>query len=144
MDQAASAVHTIEVTRAVRDAEVDEVSVTRGQMMGIYDGDVVVATDSADEAVLRSLDPAPVDALEIVTIYYGADATEADAQALAGRFREAHPGLDVEVVEVASRTTRSWFRSSDDRQSPPIAPPICRRGWSSGTPGHGAARRQLG
>jgi hypothetical protein len=98
MDHAAGAVHTIEVTRAVRDADVDQVSVRAGQMMGIYDGDVVVATESADDAVVRSLDHAQVDALEIVTIYYGADATDADAHTLAGRLREAHPGLNVEVM----------------------------------------------
>jgi len=99
MEHAASAVHTIEVTRAVRDAEVDQVHVRAGQMLGIFDGQVVAATDSAEEAVLRSLELASVDALEIVTIYFGADGSEAEAQALAGRLREAHQGLDVEVVD---------------------------------------------
>ena len=41
---------------------------------------------------------APAEALEIVTIYYGADATEAQALAVAARIRAAHPGLAVEVV----------------------------------------------
>lgn len=99
MEHAVSAVHTIEVTRAVRDAEVDGIAVRSGQMLGIYDGQVAVASESAEQAVLGSIGLAPVDALEIVTVYFGADGTEAEAQGLAARVRESHPGLDVEVLE---------------------------------------------
>jgi uncharacterized protein len=98
MEQAAHAVRTIEVTRAVRDAEVDGVQVRAGQMLGIYDGHVAVTADSTDDALLLTLGRAPVDSFEIVTIYYGADATEEAASGLAARVREAHPGLAVEVV----------------------------------------------
>jgi dihydroxyacetone kinase-like predicted kinase len=99
MQQAAHAVHTLEVTRAVRDAEVDGLSVKPGELMGIYDGRVVLTSTSADEALLGALSHAPIDGLEIVTIYHGAGASEDQAQAVAARIREAHPGLDVEVVE---------------------------------------------
>ena len=54
MEQAAHAVHTIEVTQAVRDAEVDGLSVEAGQFLGIYDGRVVAAAESADEALLSA------------------------------------------------------------------------------------------
>jgi DAK2 domain fusion protein YloV len=98
MEQAARAVHTVEVTRSVRDAEIDGVQVKSGDMLGIYDGRIVGVSATADEALLRTFDHAPVDALEIITIYYGADATESDAQGVAARLRAAHPGLAVEVV----------------------------------------------
>jgi DAK2 domain fusion protein YloV len=98
MAQAAHAVHTVEVTRSVRDAEIDGVQVHAGDMLGIYDGRIVGVSATADDALLRTFDHAPVDALEIITIYYGADATESDAQGVAGRIRAAHPGLAVEVV----------------------------------------------
>ena len=39
------------------------------------------------------------DGLEIVTIYYGAGASADQARAIARQVREAHPGLDVEVVD---------------------------------------------
>jgi DAK2 domain fusion protein YloV len=99
MEQAAHAVHTVEVTRAVRDAEVDGLAVKSGELMGIYDGRIVVTSTSADEALLGALAHAPVEGLEIVTIYYGAGASQEAARAVAARIREAHPGLDVEVVE---------------------------------------------
>jgi DAK2 domain fusion protein YloV len=99
MTQAAHAVHTIEVTRSVRDAAIDGVEVRAGDALGIYDGTLVVASASPEDALLSAVARAPVDALEIVTIYHGAGASEQQAHALATRVREAHPGLAVEVVE---------------------------------------------
>jgi DAK2 domain fusion protein YloV len=99
MEQAAHAVHTVEVTRAVRDAEVDGLTVKSGDLMGMYDGRIVATSTSADEALLGALTHAPIEGLEIVTIYHGDGASLDAAQAVAARIREAHPGLDVEVVE---------------------------------------------
>jgi DAK2 domain fusion protein YloV len=98
MEQAAHAVHTVEVTRSVRDAEIDGIEVHSGDMLGIYDGRIVGVSATADDALLRTFDHARVEALEIITIYYGADATESDAHGVAARVRAAHPGLAVEVV----------------------------------------------
>ncbi|MBV9546470.1 MAG: DAK2 domain-containing protein [Chloroflexi bacterium] len=98
MQQAAHAVRTVEITRAVRDAEVDGHYVAAGQSLGIFDGKVVATSDGAEAALLAALDKAPLAEMEIVTIYFGAEASEADAQAVASQIREAHPGLDVEVV----------------------------------------------
>jgi dihydroxyacetone kinase-like predicted kinase len=98
MTQAARSVHSIEVARAVREAEVDGVAVRSGQSLGILDGRVVAVDESPERAVLRALDHAPVASLEIVTIYHGEGATDASAHALASAIRQAHPGLAVEVV----------------------------------------------
>jgi dihydroxyacetone kinase-like predicted kinase len=98
MEQAAHSVHTVEVTRSVRDAEVNGLHVKSGHWLGLYDGRVVVTNDSAEEALLSTLPFAPVDGLEIVTIYHGAGASEESAHTVAAEIREAHPGLDVEVV----------------------------------------------
>jgi DAK2 domain fusion protein YloV len=99
MQQAAHGVHTVEVTRAVRDAESDGVRVRSGDLLGVYDGRIVVASASVQDALLGALSHAPVDSLEIVTIYYGSGASDEQAQAIAALIREAHPGLAVEVVE---------------------------------------------
>jgi DAK2 domain fusion protein YloV len=99
MQQATHAVHTVEVTRAVRDAELDGVTINAGDMLGMYDGRIVAAADSAAAVLLRTLELSPTEGLEIVTIYYGAGTAEAEAQAVAGRIRDVHPGLAVEIVE---------------------------------------------
>jgi DAK2 domain fusion protein YloV len=99
MAQAAHAVHTVEVTRAVRDADIDGVEIKAGDMLGMYDGRIVAVTDRRDAALLRTLETASTEGLEIVTIYYGSGTTEADAQGVAAHIRDAHPGLAVEIVE---------------------------------------------
>jgi dihydroxyacetone kinase-like predicted kinase len=99
MEQAARAVRTVEVTRAVRDAEVDGVQVVAGQSLGIYDGRVVTTSSNDDEALLATFAQAPVAELEIVTIYWGTGASEKTAQDVAAKIRHAHPALAVEVVE---------------------------------------------
>jgi uncharacterized protein len=99
MEHAARSIHTIEVTRAVRDAEVDGLRAKSGDWLGIHDGRVVAVAGSAEHA-LESSDPfQPADGLEVVTVYYGEGTTEEAAQAVAGRIRQKHPGLTVEVVE---------------------------------------------
>jgi uncharacterized protein len=98
MEQAAHAVHTVEVTRSVRDAEVDGVQVKSGDMLGIYDGRIVGVSSTADEALMKTFAVAPTDGLEIVTIYFGSGASAGEAQSVAAQIREAHPGLAVEVI----------------------------------------------
>ena len=99
MEQAARAVHTVEVTRSVRDAEVDGVPVKVGDMLGLYDGRIVETADTPNLALVRAFEHASIDALEIVTIYYGAGASADSARSIAADMRAAHPGLAVEVVE---------------------------------------------
>jgi DAK2 domain fusion protein YloV len=98
MRRAARSVRTVEVTRAVRDAEVDGVSVRSGDWLGIFDGKVVAASDSGEAAGLQAIEHASLDSLEVVTIYYGADSSEPAARHLAEQVRAARPGLEVEVV----------------------------------------------
>jgi DAK2 domain fusion protein YloV len=99
MEQAAHAVYTLEVTRSVRDAEVDGLSVKEGEFLAIADGRVVTSAASADEALLSGIASTPVSDMEIVTIYFGRDGSTQATEAVAARIREAHPGLAVEVVD---------------------------------------------
>jgi dihydroxyacetone kinase-like predicted kinase len=68
-------------------------------MLALYDGQIVGASATADAALELAFRRAPAEELEIVTIYHGSEATKDQAQSVAARIREAHPGLDVEVVE---------------------------------------------
>ena len=90
---------TLQTARAVRAAEMDAITIKAGDMLGIYDGQIVAAADSPDAALLRTLELSPTEGLEIVTIYYGAGSSELAAQAVAAQIRKAHPGLAVEIVE---------------------------------------------
>lgn len=89
-------VKTGQVTYAVRDTSIDGKEIHAGDIMGIDDtGIVSVSTDlmSATKDLLTKM--IDEDA-ELISIYYGADVKEADAQEFADYVEETYPDCDVE------------------------------------------------
>jgi dihydroxyacetone kinase-like predicted kinase len=99
MRDAAERVASIEVTRAVRSAQVQGWQVERGQSLGLLDGDVVAVAESLQDAALGALARCEPERREIVTIYTGMDVQDRWATELARAVRDAHPHLEVEVAE---------------------------------------------
>ncbi|MDI6895142.1 MAG: DAK2 domain-containing protein [Bacillota bacterium] len=97
MQEAAGRVKTLQVTRAVRDAAVEDVPVRRGDVVGFLEEDLVVVAPTCEEAVLALLERAVTGEMTAVTLFYGVDVDGARAAALADRVRSRYPGLLVEV-----------------------------------------------
>ncbi len=98
MLQAVNGVITGEVTTATRDVELDGVEVHTGDAIGLLDGKLVVAADSFGEVARWLLAEADLEDRELVTLYYGADVTESQAQALSDRLAQDYPDLEFEIV----------------------------------------------
>ncbi len=90
-------VKTGQVTYAVRDTSMDGKEIKAGDYMGIGDKTILsVGNDIADvtyELLVTLMD----EDSELVSLYYGQDTTEEDANALADRVMEEYPDVDVEV-----------------------------------------------
>jgi uncharacterized protein len=108
MQEAAGRIATIEVTRAVRSAQIQGSShdpastgwqVERGRSLGLLDGDLVAVEDDLKDAALGALARCQPERREIVTIYAGAGVSADQARELAEAIRAAHANLDVEVAE---------------------------------------------
>jgi uncharacterized protein len=99
MTTAARDITTVQVTEAVRDARIGGRKVRKGQTIVLDPDDGLVAVDKeAERAVMQAVETFPA-GIGNVTIYYGADGSLMDAEALAGRIRTRLPGLEnVEVV----------------------------------------------
>ncbi len=100
MQDAMTEVHTIEVTRAVREATLHGVGVQQDQAIALIDGRLCCAGDDPDDVALQAV--AHVlnkDLLDVITIYFGQPVHEAQAQQLAARIADRYPELEVEVVE---------------------------------------------
>jgi uncharacterized protein len=98
MTAAARSIQTIQVTDAVRDATIGERKVKKGQTIVLDPDDGLVAADpNPDRAVLTAIGTLQP-GFELLTLYYGADASLGDAQALSKRIGEATNGIHVEVV----------------------------------------------
>lgn len=99
MVQAASEIQTVEVTRAVRSTQINGVHVTEGDVIGLLNDQLVAAGGDYTDVVLDVLSQASIEDYEIATIYFGQDATQEEADALAEQIIEAYPNLEVEVHE---------------------------------------------
>lgn len=86
-----------EVTYAVRDTVIDGKNISQGNIMGIGDEGIISVCDSVDRAVLEMLETLVDEDAGIISLYYGADVGEADADALAKKISEAYSDLDVEL-----------------------------------------------
>ncbi len=86
-----------QVTYAVRDTNMDGKDIKKGDYMGL-DGKTIVSVEkNAIDAAKKLADILIDDKSELVSLYYGADATEEEAEALADKIIAAYSGVDVEV-----------------------------------------------
>lgn len=98
MEEALSSVRTIEITLAARTTSVRGVKVQAGQVIAIVDDELKLARDSAEEAAVEALRPLVGGETSLITLYYGADTTHEQADALAERLRTEFRGHELEVV----------------------------------------------
>ena len=87
------------VTYAVRDTSIGDKHISQGDIMGLSDKEILsVGSDknTVAEETVESLINAKEDA-ELISIYYGDEVTEDEANALAEKIGESHPDVDVEV-----------------------------------------------
>lgn len=97
MDIAASNVHTGSVTYAVRDTNFDGKDIHQGDIMGLIDNKISTLGHEADEVSMEILDQMVTDDSGLITIFYGEEVAEEDAQALYDRVVEKYELCDVEI-----------------------------------------------
>ena len=97
-EKALATVKTIEVTKAVRPAIVGGLAIEEGQYIGLLEGDLVAAGDSAGSVLLQTLINGGATGGELVTMYWGKDIEDSQAREEAAQLQEIIPGVEVEVV----------------------------------------------
>jgi DAK2 domain fusion protein YloV len=97
MRDAMKNIRTGQVTYAVRDTKIDGKEIKMGDYMGLDDHTIQsVGTDLFETAV--GLIESMIDEdSELISIYYGEEADEASAQAIADAVMEKHDSVDVEI-----------------------------------------------
>ncbi|MBI2831122.1 MAG: DAK2 domain-containing protein [Chloroflexi bacterium] len=99
MTKAKSSVKSIEITRSVRATTLNGLHIKKKQAIGLLDDRLIAADDDTAKALDKVLDKVDLNTAEVVTIYYGSDTKEADAETVGNGIREKHPHLQVEVVK---------------------------------------------
>jgi DAK2 domain fusion protein YloV len=99
MKTEAERVQTIEVTHAVRDTRSNGVKVKKGDVIGLINDRLEFAGDDYAEVVKQALGRLGPDAYELVTVYRGEQASDAEMARLESEIRNHYPGLEVEVQQ---------------------------------------------
>jgi dihydroxyacetone kinase-like predicted kinase len=99
MERGAEEVQTAEITTAVRDVRFDSLDVRAGQVIGLLDGELVVAGSEPNDVAVGHLDRMDTDQSEILTLYYGNAMPQSSAQALVEQLEGLYPDLEIELVE---------------------------------------------
>jgi len=97
MKAEAERVQTIEVTHAVRDTRSNGVKVKKGDVIGLINDRLEFAGDDYAEVVNKALGRLGPDAYELVTVYRGEQASDAEMARLESEIRNNYPSLEVEV-----------------------------------------------
>ena len=98
MTDASRAIQSVQVTEAVRNATIGGKKVKHGQTIALDPDDGLVAVHSdPDKAVLAAVASFQA-GYELITLYYGADATLAEAEAMSRKIHDVAPAAEVEVV----------------------------------------------
>lgn len=97
MMEAAENVETAQVTFAARDSEIEGVPIKQGEIMGLCNGKIkYTGNDIKDIAYKSAVKVFKKNQSSIITVIYGADTTEADAEEVKNRLAEKY-GDDVEI-----------------------------------------------
>lgn len=92
-------VKTGQVTYAVRDTSIDGVEIHKDDYMALAEGKIIVSTPQMMDAAKQVIDHLIDEDSEIVTVIYGEDATEEQANELASFIEENFADAEVEIVE---------------------------------------------
>jgi dihydroxyacetone kinase-like predicted kinase len=99
MTEAMSSVKTGEVTYAIRDTSFEGKTIHKNNIMGIGDKGIENVGEDVTEVTLNLIETMIDDESGLITVYFGQDATQEDADKLAEKLGEIYPDVDVDVHE---------------------------------------------
>ncbi len=98
MMRAMEDVETVEITLATRSATVNGVQVSDGEVIGLHNGELVVSGETIEDVTREALSEVGYRDCEIITIYYGEEVSEEQAEELVSLLKEDWPEQDIEVI----------------------------------------------
>ena len=99
MTYALGNVTTAMVSTATRDAEMDGVTIRNGQYVGIIDKEIRISGDDKLSTTINLLTgDEEISDKDVITVFYGKDVTEDEANALENLISENFPLLEVAIV----------------------------------------------
>ena len=98
MHEAKDEIVTGEVTTATRSVELNGVEVAEGQIIGLIDGDLALSGDNLQQVMQNIIEQMCTNDCELITLYYGNNVQESDAQTLINELSDIFPDMEFELV----------------------------------------------
>ncbi len=98
MERAAKSIQTAEITRAIRSTQVKGLQVEEGAVIGLLNSDLTATGDTLEGVAQEMLRQMEAERYEIITIYYGKDVSQDEAERLADEVRRRYPEQEVELI----------------------------------------------
>ncbi len=97
MNKAIKNVGTGQITFAVRDTEIEDVQIKKGDILGMVEGDITAVGKEIDDVLEEIISRLVDEDTEMLTIYYGKDVRDKKAAAMAAKFEEKYADDEIEV-----------------------------------------------
>ncbi|MCI9137834.1 MAG: DAK2 domain-containing protein, partial [Lachnospiraceae bacterium] len=97
MTEELSSVKTGQVTYAVRDTLIEDKAIKQGDYMGMGDSSILSVGKNMDAVIKEMVSQLVDEESAIISVYYGEEITEKDAQKLGEELEETYPDCEVEV-----------------------------------------------
>ena len=97
MTRAIGNVSTGEVTFAVRKSQYNGFEIEEGDIMGLKDGDIICVGKDSSQVLLDLLKQMVEGEDSFITLYYGHDVNESEAQSTLAKVQDLFPDADVEL-----------------------------------------------
>ncbi|MBU5669111.1 DAK2 domain-containing protein [Peptoniphilus sp. MSJ-1] len=99
MKEALSSVIDAQVTYAVRDTTINGKEIHKDDIIGIASKDIVESGTDITEVTINTVENLMNDDISIVTLFYGEDVTDEDAENLQEKLEEKYDDIDIEVIK---------------------------------------------
>lgn len=97
MTEAVKQIKSGQVTYAVRDTSIDGKEIKQGDIMGLSDKTIEVVGSTVKDTTIRLIETMKDEETELITLYYGEEGSEEEAQEIADAVCAGNDDLEVEI-----------------------------------------------
>ena len=91
-----NSVKTIQITYSVRNTTFNDLEIEKDDYLAVSDGEIKGVGKDIETVIMTAIEGTLDENSEILSVYYGSDVSEEDANALLDKLEEAYPDLEIE------------------------------------------------
>ena len=97
MTKAIGKIKSGQLTYAVRDTEIDDTKIKKGDILGMLESSIEFVGKNTDDVLEKLIESMIDDDTEFITIYYGKEIKKTEAEAIAKKLEDKYSGDEIEV-----------------------------------------------